>query len=76
MIAFMKYFAGIQIAALFTFLSASGLAQVEEHPVKVGSPISELEFEYAFGAGAPDAKAITMEELRGKVVVLEYWATW
>ncbi|GEM_PF-2296301 len=41
---------------------------------KLGHPAPPIQLEHAFQA--PAAEAITLEQLRGKLVVLEFWATW
>lgn len=44
-------------------------------PTKIGSTIRDLQFEHAYGK-IKKPERISMAELRGRVVVLEYWATW
>ena len=44
------------------------------HAQELGKPAPEIALEHAFQG--PEAAKITLEELRGKVVVLDYWATW
>ena len=41
---------------------------------EVGQPAPEIALEQAFQG--PASAEITLAKLRGKVIVLEYWATW
>ena len=56
---------GISLAII---LATSALAQ------EIGKPAPAIEFEHSLQA--PAAEKITWPELRGKVVVLEFWTTW
>jgi len=55
-------------AALGLLLCAGAPAQ------RLGHPAPAIDLEYAFQG--PNAEAITLESLRGKLLVLEFWATW
>lgn len=54
--------------ALALFLCCSATAQ------QLGQPAPAITLEHAFQGPSPEA--ITMESLRGKLLVLEFWATW
>jgi hypothetical protein len=41
---------------------------------QLGQPAPAITLEHAFQG--PSAETITMESLRGKLLVLEFWATW
>ncbi len=56
----------VALAALL--LGAATIAQ------ELGKPAPEITLDHAFQG--PSAAKVTLKELRGKVVVLEYWATW
>ena len=54
--------------ALVLLLCCSATAQ------QLGQPAPAITLEHAFQG--PSAETITMESLRGKLLVLEFWATW
>lgn len=54
--------------ALVLLLCCSATAQ------QLGQPAPAITLEHAFQG--PSSEAITMESLRGKLLVLEFWATW
>ena len=54
--------------ALVLLLCCSATAQ------RLGQPAPAITLEHAFQG--PSSEAITMESLRGKLLVLEFWATW
>jgi hypothetical protein len=54
--------------ALALLLCCSATAQ------RLGQPAPAITLEHTFQG--PGSEAITMESLRGKLVVLEFWATW
>ena len=58
---------GVQTCALPIFC-ADAPAQ------RLGHPAPAIDLEHAFQG--PNAEAITLESLRGKLLVLEFWATW
>lgn len=69
----------VKVAALISLLlSASpSSAQPESsstEPPQVGTPAPEIELEGVLQG--PEPEALTLEALRGNVVVLELWATW
>lgn len=41
---------------------------------RLGQPAPAITLEHAFQG--PNSEAVTLESLRGKLVVLEFWATW
>ena len=59
----------IRLGVAFLGLLASGLA-ASAAPLKVGDPTP------AFNLQTLDGKTITSASLKGKVVVLDFWATW
>lgn len=54
--------------ALALLLCAGAPAQ------RLGQPAPAITLEHAFQG--PNSGAISLESLRGKLVVLEFWATW
>lgn len=67
----------ILLSALALLIMTSFAAgQRRQREIKPGSPIKSLAFEHAFGTNAPDASQVSIPELRGRVLILEYWATW
>ncbi len=60
----------ITISVAFTALLLSTVTTAQE----VGKLAPEITLEHGFQG--PDAAKITLKELRGTVVVLDYWATW
>ena len=65
------------LAALTLWATAATAAgQQFRREIEPGSRIEQLRFEHAYGPGAPAAADLDIPELRGRVVILEYWATW
>ena len=63
------------VALLATATVATGQRPPRE--IEPGSRIETLAFEHVYGAGAPErASDVSIPELRGRVLILEYWATW
>ena len=58
------------VSAALAAILLSALAHAQE----LGKPAPEIALEHAFQG--PDAAKMTLNELRGQVVVLDYWATW
>lgn len=59
---------------LLAAIASTSLAQTPSQPPKPGSPAPPLAFTRVFGASS-GAKT-NLPSLHGKVVVLEFWATW
>ena len=64
----------IGIVALAGSLAVPTSCQPEE--IAPGDPVPAIQFEHAYGKGAPKAAEITLAERRGRVLILEFWATW
>lgn len=58
--------------ALFTFLIviALGLKRLQQGPVQIGQQVPDFSF------AAFDGQQYNLKELRGKVVVVNFWASW
>lgn len=68
---------GITMRTLSTLLSSGVLALLlctDAPAQRLGQPAPAITLEHAFQG--PNSEAITLESLRGKLVVLEFWATW
>ena len=70
---------------LLLLLAAGAGAQADDHE-REGNPESRAKKDPLEGKAAPalavegwmntDGQALTLEDLRGKVVVLDYWGVW
>ena len=54
----------------FILASVTGFAQEEEVGLNVGNIAPDLAYE------SPDGKTYTLSDLRGKVVLIDFWASW
>jgi len=68
----MKHWSRILLVWLLGVVTWSGPLVAE--PIKMGLPAPPLHLEKLLQA--PDGAQATLESLRGKAVVLEFWATW
>ncbi|HEY3567156.1 MAG TPA: TlpA disulfide reductase family protein [Thermoanaerobaculia bacterium] len=59
---------GIVLLGLLAFATAAGAAA--QQPLKVGDPVPP------FSLQTLDGKTLTSTSLKGKVVLLDFWATW
>jgi len=59
-----------QINSLTAALPAENIAQTDNTGLKIGDTAPDLEFE------SPDGKTLKLSSLRGKVVLIDFWASW
>ncbi len=60
----------LMIVALSVVLAIGAFAFLQDRPSRVGSPAPNFELTTL------DGKKVNMRELRGKPVLLDFWATW
>ena len=68
---------GIAMRTLSTLMSSGVLALLlctDAPAQRFGQPAPAITLEHAFQG--PNSEDITLESLRGKLVVLEFWTTW
>ncbi len=63
-----------RLAIILSLIVLGAAARVDAAAAKVGSPSPELSSTSSFNT--PDGAAITLAGLRGKVVLVDFWATW
>jgi uncharacterized protein (TIGR03435 family) len=63
----------MRASVVAVLLGLIGVAAAAAEPPAIGDPAPEVALQYI---QAPDGSPLTLEGLRGKVVVLEFWATW
>ncbi len=63
-----------RFAIIISLIVLSGAACVDAAAAKVGSPAPELSSTTSFNTA--DGAAIKLANLRGKVVLIDFWATW
>ncbi len=58
------------VVAIFLFVLGWGLRQANRAPVTPGSPVPD------FSVTTQDGRQLNSQELRGKVLVINFWASW
>jgi peroxiredoxin len=67
--------AGAVVLALAAFAGSTALAEDPADALRL-TRLTGSEQETAFSVATPDGGALSLGDLRGKIVVLNFWATW
>jgi cytochrome oxidase Cu insertion factor (SCO1/SenC/PrrC family) len=66
------------LAVLATVLAIAGAARAEDRPQKAekGKLAPELAVDEKSWTNTKDGKALKLEDLKGKVVLIDFWGVW